>query len=49
VKITKPPSSKEIKLLREVIDPLGIRKLEFLSGPRRNEAIREILTRESVQ
>jgi acyl CoA:acetate/3-ketoacid CoA transferase beta subunit len=49
LQITPPPSAEEIKLLREVIDPLGIRKLEFLSGPRRNEAIRTILLLEKVQ
>ena len=44
---TTPPSSDEIRLLRSVIDPLGIRKLEFLSGHKRNAAIRSILESES--
>jgi glutaconate CoA-transferase subunit B len=49
LQVTAPPSSEEIKLLRELIDPLGIRKLEFLSGPQRNNAIKSILALEGVQ
>lgn len=41
------PSHDELDLLRNVIDPLGVRKLEFLSGHKRNEAIRKILAQES--
>lgn len=41
--VTEPPNEVEIELLRTVIDPLGIRKLELLSGPNRRQAIREIL------
>jgi acyl CoA:acetate/3-ketoacid CoA transferase beta subunit len=40
---TIPPSRDELDLLRNVIDPLGIRKLEFLAGHQRNHAIKEIL------
>jgi glutaconate CoA-transferase subunit B len=43
---TTPPSTEELKLLREVIDPLGIRNLERMSGPKRNIAIRAILKKE---
>jgi acyl CoA:acetate/3-ketoacid CoA transferase beta subunit len=43
---TQPPSEKEIELLYHQVDPLGIRKLEFLSGPRRRTALREMLTKE---
>jgi hypothetical protein len=46
LKETPAPSLEEIRLLRQVIDPLGIRKLEFLSSPKRNEAIRAILQKE---
>lgn len=46
---TVPPNEEEIQLLRDVIDPLGIRKLEFLSGHKRNEAIKEILISEANQ
>jgi glutaconate CoA-transferase subunit B len=44
---TEPPTVEEIALLRETIDPLGVRKLETLSGGARKELIREILQRES--
>jgi hypothetical protein len=43
---TEPPRANELRLLREVIDPLGIRKLEFMSGPQRRVALRSILERE---
>jgi glutaconate CoA-transferase, subunit B len=45
---TEPPEPEDLRLLREVIDPLGIRKLEFMSGPERRKALRTILDRESV-
>jgi glutaconate CoA-transferase, subunit B len=40
---TLPPSSEEVRLLREVIDPLGIRELERMSGSRRRQRLREIV------
>jgi len=43
---TAPPSEEELRLLREVVDPLGVRDLELMSGARRREAIRAILGRE---
>ena len=49
LKTTIPPSPQELSLLREVIDPLGIRNLERLSGPKRNVAIRIILEKEMRQ
>ncbi len=45
---TPPPTVEEITLLRETIDPLGVRKLETLSGGARKELIREILRQEQV-
>lgn len=45
---TKPPNSEEIRLLREVIDPLGIRKLETLGGIGRKTLLREILAAEGA-
>jgi glutaconate CoA-transferase subunit B len=42
------PSEEEIRLLREEIDPLGIRKLEFLTGPERRRALRIALEKESA-
>ncbi len=43
---TEPPSQEEIHLLYEIIDPLGIRRFESLSGPKRREALREALQAE---
>jgi len=44
---TPAPTAEEVRLLREVIDPLGIRRLELLSGQARRRMLREILARES--
>jgi acyl CoA:acetate/3-ketoacid CoA transferase beta subunit len=44
---TLPPTAHELQLLRERIDPLGIRRLETLSGGARKRALREILEREA--
>lgn len=46
VKETNPPTVKEIKLLRKKVDPLGIRKLEILSGKEREELLDEIIEKE---
>ena len=46
---TQRPTPEEIYLLREVIDPLGIRKLESLSGAPRRQLLHEIIAAESVQ
>mgnify|MGYP005842557395 FL=1 len=43
---TPLPSREEIHLLRRVIDPLGIRRLELLSGNARRQALREIISAE---
>lgn len=43
---TEPPTSEELRLLREAIDPLGVRRLELLGGAARKEAMREILASE---
>ena len=37
---------KEIKLLREKVDPLNIRKLEILSGNEREELLDSIIQKE---
>jgi acyl CoA:acetate/3-ketoacid CoA transferase beta subunit len=42
-------SAEELRLLREVIDPLGIRRLEFLSGPERRKALAEMIAAETQQ
>jgi acyl CoA:acetate/3-ketoacid CoA transferase beta subunit len=46
LKETEPPSVKEITLLREKVDPLGIRKLEVLAGKEREELLDEIIKKE---
>ncbi len=46
IKNTKPPTKKEIKLLREKIDPLNIRKLEVLTGKEREELLSIIIEKE---
>lgn len=43
---TKPPTVKEIELLRNKADPLGIRKLEVLAGKEREEFLNEIIEKE---
>jgi acyl CoA:acetate/3-ketoacid CoA transferase beta subunit len=43
---TEPPTAEEVRLLREEIDPLSVRKMETLSGAQRKQLIREILQRE---
>jgi glutaconate CoA-transferase subunit B len=47
VQETPPPTSEETRLLREVIDPLGIRRLEALSGAERRRKLRAILVQEA--
>jgi len=44
---TPPPTVEEVRLLREEIDPLGIRELERMSGGRRRRRLREIIQREA--
>ena len=45
---TPPPTADEIRLLREEIDPLGVRKLETLGGGARKDLLREILRQEGA-
>jgi glutaconate CoA-transferase subunit B len=44
---TPPPTAEELRLLREEIDPLGIRRLETLGGGARKRLLREILGKEA--
>ena len=44
---TPPPTAEELRLLREEIDPLGIRRLETLSGGARKRLLREIVDKET--
>lgn len=46
---TEPPSEQELRLLREEIDPLGIRRLEFLGGAARRKVLAEIIGRENAE
>ena len=45
---TPPPTDEELRLLREEIDPLGVRRLEMLGGSARKDLLRDILTREGT-
>jgi acyl CoA:acetate/3-ketoacid CoA transferase beta subunit len=45
---TVPPTAEELRLLREVVDPLGVRKLETLGGAARKALLREILAAEAA-
>ncbi len=45
---TPVPTSYELELLREQIDPLGVRRLETLGGTTRKTLLREILAREGA-
>ncbi len=45
---TQPPTAEEIRLLREVIDPLGVRKLELLGGSARKDWMKTILEKEGA-
>jgi acyl CoA:acetate/3-ketoacid CoA transferase beta subunit len=45
---TPEPSCDELRLLREVIDPLGVRRLEMLGGSARKEHLRWILEQENA-
>ena len=49
LKETKPPTVKELNLLREKVDPLSIRKLEVLSGKEREELLDEIIQKELIK
>ena len=46
LKDTKPPTINELRLLREKVDPLGIRKLEVLAGREREELLDKIIQKE---
>ncbi|MHA2288017.1 MAG: CoA-transferase subunit beta [Promethearchaeota archaeon] len=46
VQETIPPSVEEIKVLREKVDPLKIRKLEILSGKEREKLLDDIIRKE---
>jgi len=43
---TLPPTEEEINILRNKVDPLGIRKLEVLTGNEREELLNIIIEKE---
>ncbi len=45
---TIPPNAEELRLLREVIDPLNVRRLETLGGTARRDLLRDILEKEGA-
>lgn len=45
---TAPPTVEDVRLLREAIDPLGVRKLELLGGAARRDLLRDILAKEGA-
>lgn len=45
---TIPPTAEELRLLRQEIDPLGVRKLETLSGSARRRLLQQILQAEGA-
>jgi len=45
---TPVPSQDELRLLREEIDPLGIRRLELMSGSARRELLHQIILAEAA-
>ena len=44
---TEAPTTEEVRLLRDEIDPLGIRELERMSGGQRRRRLREIIRLET--
>lgn len=48
VQETPAPTADELTLLRERIDPLGVRRLEMLGGSARKDLLREILKAEDA-
>ena len=45
-KVTKPPTPKQLNILRNIVDPLNIRKLEFTSGEERIKLLQDIIKKE---
>ena len=49
VQETKPPTVEEIKVLRNKVDPLNIRKLEILSGKERETLLNDVIQKEMAK
>ena len=43
---TKPPTEHELKMLREKVDHLAIRKMEVLTGKEKNDPLQYIIEKE---
>lgn len=43
------PTKAQLQILREVVDPLGVRNLEAMSGAKRRAALRAIIDRERTE
>lgn len=46
VETTEPPTAAELELIRDEIDPLGIRRLEFVAGRDRSALLAELIAGE---
>jgi glutaconate CoA-transferase, subunit A len=46
--VTPMPSVEYLRLIRQEIDPFGLRRLEFTSGPARKEILTSILDAEEL-
>lgn len=44
---TEPPSAEELRVLRTEVDPLGIRRLEFVASAQRSDLIDDLFAREN--
>jgi len=49
VQETQAPTEEELSILRHEIDPLNIRRLELLSGSKRRDLLREIISQENSE
>ena len=43
VRVVEPPSAAELAALRTQVDPLGLRRLEFVASKDRHDLLRELL------
>lgn len=48
LEVSKPPSEHELAVLRQEVDPLGLRRLELLGGSERRAVLREIILAEAI-
>jgi acyl CoA:acetate/3-ketoacid CoA transferase beta subunit len=46
LKTTRPPTEKELRLLREEVDPLNVRKLELLTGKEKEKHLDKVISEE---